>query len=372
MDKMERLVFFGKGGIGKSTTSTNVSATLAGMGRRVLHVGCDPKHDSTVALLDGRMIEAVVDKPINLDAVRPEDIVDRSRLGIDCVEAGGPSAGVGCGGRGISRMLEIFNAAKLLDSGRYDTCIFDILGDVVCGGFASPLKKDFGEKVVIVASEEVMALYAANNIAKAVVNYSSNGVVLAGIILNLRDNREDREPAYRFAKLLGTQIIGFVPRDPLIREAEYRRMTVVEHAPASSIAGVYREIADKIIAIDPKGLPLPTPLTDFQFYEYTRHKFAEPPGGIGRDPHAEAEAKRDQMMRATNGSGLVTLKNGSPRAAAAAMEREEKDEAEFERELRAGRQAVRLGKVRAEEAVRRLKAAFPAQACTLTPMELGL
>ena len=118
--------------------------------------------------------------------------------------------------------------------------------------------------------------------------------MLAGIILNLRDNREDREPAYRFAKLLNTQVIGFVPRDPLIRETEYRRMTVVEHAPGSSIAAVYREIADKIVAIDPKTIPLPTPLTDFQFYEYTRYKFAEPPGGIGKDPHAEAEAKRDQ------------------------------------------------------------------------------
>jgi hypothetical protein len=267
-------------------------------------------------------------------------------------------------------MLEIFNAAKLLDSGRYDTCIFDILGDVVCGGFASPLKKDFGEKVVIVASEEVMALYAANNIAKAVVNYSSNGVVLAGIILNLRDNREDREPAYRFAKLLNTSIIGFVPRDPLVREAEYRRMTVVEHAPASSIAAVYREIGEKILAIDPKSIPLPTPLSDFEFYEYTRHKFATPPGGIGRDPHTEAEAKREQMMRDTHGSGLVTLA-ANPKAAAKAKQREEEQEAAFEQELRAGRQAVRLGKVRPDEAVRRLKAAFPAEACTLSAVEFG-
>ena len=362
MDQMERVVFFGKGGIGKSTTSTNVSAAFAGMGRRVLHVGCDPKHDSTVALLDGRMIEAVVDKPIDLDNVKPDDIVERSRLGIDCVEAGGPSAGVGCGGRGISRMLEIFNAARLLDSGRYDTCMFDILGDVVCGGFASPLKKDFGEKVVIVASEEVMALYAANNIAKAVVNYSSNGVVLAGIVLNLRDNSEDREPAYRFAKLLNTKVIGFVPRDPLIREAEYRRMTVVEHAPAAPITKVYKDLAEIILAIDPKECPLPTPLTDYQFYEYTRHKFAEPDGGIGNDPHAAAEARRTNMMIATNGSGLL----------AKVAERDKARQGEYEQELRAGRQAVRLGKVRAEEAVRRLREAFPKNAATLSPTELSL
>lgn len=357
-ERFERIVFFGKGGIGKSTTSTNVSATFAAMGRRVLHVGCDPKHDSTVQLLDGRMIEAVVDKPIHLDTVKPEDIVERSRLGIDCVEAGGPSAGVGCGGRGISRMLEIFTAAKLLTSGRYDTCIFDILGDVVCGGFASPLKKDVGEKVVIVASEEVMALYAANNIAKAVLNYAANGIVLAGIILNLRDNREDRAPAQRFAKLLNTKIIGFVPRDPLIREAEYRRMTVVEHAPGSPAARVYGEIADKLLAIDPKTLPLPTPLTDYQFYEYTRYKFEEPPGGIGKDPHQEADEKRRSLLAATHGTGLLT----------AAPEPDQ--ESEFEREFLAGRRAVRLGKVKPEEALRRLQAAFPREAVTLTGAEI--
>ncbi len=362
MDIMERIVFFGKGGIGKSTASTNISAAYAGFGRRVLHVGCDPKHDSTVSLLDGRMIEAVVDKPINLDSVTSDEIVERSRLGIDCVEAGGPSAGVGCGGRGISRMLEIFNAARLLDSGRYDTCVFDILGDVVCGGFAAPLKKDFGEKVVIVASEEVMALYAANNIAKAVVNYASNGVVLAGIILNLRDNSEDREPAYRFAKLLNTKIIGVVPRDPLIREAEYKRITVVEHAPAAAITQTYRALAQKILDIDPKDCPMPTPLTDYQFYEYTRHKFADPPGGIGEDPHAEAEAKRLQMMRMTNGSGLV----------ARVKEHDAAHANEYQEELRAGRIAVRLGKVRADEAVRRLRAAYPRVAASLTEAELAL
>lgn len=360
MDVMERIVFFGKGGIGKSTTSCNFSASMAGMGRKVLHVGCDPKHDSTVSLLDGRMIEAVVDKPINLDTVKPEDIVERSRLGIDCVEAGGPSAGLGCGGRGISRMLEIFNGAKLLSSGRYDTCVFDILGDVVCGGFAAPLKKDFGEKVVIVASEEVMALYAANNIAKAVNNYASNGIVLAGIILNLRDNKEDRAPAHRFAKLLNTNIIGFIPRDPLIREAEYKRITVVEHAPGSPIARIYRELAEKIIAVDPKKCPPPTPLTDYQFYEYTRYKFDVPPGGIGADPQAQADAKREAMMLMTNGSGVVT--EAATKNAKSA----------FAEELKAGRRAVRLGKIRAEEAVARLRSSFPEDAATLSVAELAL
>ena len=274
---MERLVFFGKGGIGKSTTAANVSATLAGLGHRVLHVGCDPKHDSTVGLLGGQLLEPVVDKIKTLDGITPADIVVRSPLGIDCVEAGGPEAGVGCGGRGITRMMEIFKAAQLLAPERYTAAVYDVLGDVVCGGFAAPLRKDIGEKVVIVASEEVMAFYAANNIAKAVVHYADNGIHLAGIIINMRDNNEDRGPAERFARLIGSEILGFIPRDPLIREAEYRRVTVVEHAPASPIARVFRELTRKILEVDVRRLRVPTPLSEADFYDYTRRRFEAPP-----------------------------------------------------------------------------------------------
>jgi len=145
-------VIFGKGGIGKSTLACGLSASYAAMGQRVLDVGCDPKHDSTAPLLGGRMIEPVVGRLLQIRGATPEALVERSPLGIDCVEAGGPTAGVGCVGRGVSRMLELFDEGKLLEDGRYDVARYDVLGDVICGGFAAPLRKAVGELVVIVAS----------------------------------------------------------------------------------------------------------------------------------------------------------------------------------------------------------------------------
>lgn len=277
---MDRLVIFGKGGIGKSTTSCNLSATAAMAGQNVLHIGCDPKQDSTVALMHGELLESMTDRSFDRDQVTAETIVSRSPIGVDCVEAGGPGAGLGCGGRAITRMLEVFKWADLMSSSRYDLTIFDVLGDLVCGGFAAPLKRGCGRKVVIVASEEVMALYAANNIAKAVVNYASNGAVLAGIVCNLRNNDTDREPMENFAKLLNTKIITYIPRDELIREAEYERKTVVEMAPDAPISQAYATLLALVRAIDPDTLPVPTPLDERQFYELTRTKFVMPVGGI--------------------------------------------------------------------------------------------
>ena len=365
---MERLVFFGKGGIGKSTTSSNVSATLAGLGHRVLHVGCDPKHDSTVSLLGGQLLEPVVDKIHSLDGITPEDIVVRSPLGIDCVEAGGPEAGVGCGGRGITRMMEIFKAAKLLAPGRYTTAVYDVLGDVVCGGFAAPLRKDIGEKVVIVASEEVMAFYAANNIAKAVVHYHPNGIQLAGIIINLRDNNEDRGPAERFARLLNTELLGFIPRDSLIREAEYRRMTVVEYAPASPIARVFRELTERILSIDASKLPLPTPLSETDFYEYTRRKFEKPGGGIGAAVPDKKPATAAPAVVPV--SSLKGPRNGAAEQRANGENGAGDRAGEYRAEVRAGARAVRLGLLGVDEALRRLKHGYPLEAAGLQASDL--
>lgn len=354
---MERVVFFGKGGIGKSTTASNISATLAASGRRVLHVGCDPKHDSTVALLRGSMIDPVVDRVQSLKGLTADDVVTRSHLGVDCVEAGGPEAGVGCGGRGISRMLEIFQSVDLLSPARYDVCVYDVLGDVVCGGFASPLRKGIGEKVVIVASEEVMALYAANNIARAVCHYASNGVCLAGLIVNLRDNDEDRAPVERFARLINTRILGYIPRDPIVREAEYRRMTVAEHAPGAQITQVLRALGEEILSIDAKSLPLPTPLDEATFYALTQHRFAMPSGGVGAAaPAAPAEGA----------PSVISLRRN---ANDDAVSREERQRL-FERERRAGVRAVRLGRVSADEALKRLRVAFPRETQGLTHGDL--
>jgi nitrogenase iron protein NifH len=345
---MERLVFYGKGGIGKSTISANMAACFAGQGYRVLHVGCDPKHDSTVALMDGEMIPTVVDQP-SRDTISPEDIVSLSRSGVHCVEAGGPAAGVGCAGRGITRTLEIFDQANLLSPARYDVVTFDLLGDVVCGGFAAPLSQRMGEKVVIVSSEEVMSLYAANNIAKAIVTYASGGIVCAGILLNLRDNDEDLQPAQRFAQLLNTSIIGVIKRDPLIREAEYRRVTVVDHAPEAPIVGQLRDLGEAILAINPRDCPLPTPLSDHDFYAYSRHRFARPSDSGARQPwvgHSRKEATLSAAARAQHpspaGDGQTTASRG-----------------DFKRDLRAGIAAVKRGLVSPEEALQRLQASYP-------------
>lgn len=271
---MEKIVFFGKGGIGKSTISTNIATIYALQGYKVLHVGCDPKHDSSMMLVDRSKIPTVIEEHINNPTgLNLNKVILKGRCGVDCIESGGPSPGVGCGGRGISRMLELFEENSLIETGKYDIIIFDVLGDVVCGGFAAPLRRGFGEKIFIVISEELMSLYAANNISKAVCTYSSNGVVLGGLIANLRNSRADRKPLTRFSELLGTEIIKFIPRSPLIREAEYNRRTVVEYAPNSKIVKDLKELAKKILKINPREIKLPTPIEDQRFYEYLRTKF---------------------------------------------------------------------------------------------------
>ena len=274
MSQQNNIVVFGKGGIGKSTISSNLSTIYALQGRKVLHVGCDPKHDSTLGLVDGGLIETFMEKYARLFGVRdraelqPSDLIVRSRLGIDCVEAGGPEPGVGCAGRGISLMLEALQDLGVLKAGGYDARVFDVLGDVVCGGFAAPLRKGFAEKIVIVVSEELMALYAANNIAKSVKTYSSNGVYLAGLVANLKDGQVDRERIERFAAILGTRILEFVPRDPAVREAEFARdRTVVERSPGCAFAKSLESLAAKILAIKKEDCPIPTPMDDRRFYE---------------------------------------------------------------------------------------------------------
>jgi nitrogenase iron protein NifH len=364
---MERLVFYGKGGIGKSTISANIAALLVGMDRRVLHVGCDPKHDSTVALMGGEMIPTVLDRDYG-EIVRPQDIVRISESGVHCVESGGPQAGVGCAGRGISRAVEIFDKADLLSEDRYDVVIFDLLGDVVCGGFAAPLRHGVGEKVVIISSEEVMSLYAANNIARAVVTYASNGIACAGILLNLRDADEDLDPVYRFARLLGTEVLGVIRRDPLIREAEYRRITVAEHAPDSSIVGQFRSLAERIVAIDAKACPLPTPLSDRRFYGYARHRF-DPPQEI-RDAPSEPGTGPSAERARLAASPAPGEPPSAPSAPSAADSAHESRRRAYKRDLKAGIIAVRRGLVRPEEAVERLKTSYPEFTGSLRPRDL--
>ena len=359
---MEKLVVFGKGGIGKSTVSCGISASLAASGRRVLHVGCDPKHDSTTALLRGRMIEPVIDRIEKIKGVTIPDIVVRSPLGIDCVEAGGPAAGVGCGGRGITRMLEIFHEAGVLEPGRYDVALYDVLGDVVCGGFAAPLRRGIGNKVVIVTSEELMAMYAANNIARAVVHYADNGIALAGLVVNIKDPEADRSVLERFAAQLNTTILAWIPRDPLIREAEFKRTTVVEMAPEAPISKILRKVAEDIIALDVSNAPLPTPFDEQSFYEAARTRFRD---------DACADASSDQPPPIVEDAAEVAATSLTRGASVSAARARRQAEAErYRKELQAGARAVSLGLVGAGEAVRRLREAFPERAAELCEREL--
>jgi nitrogenase iron protein NifH len=360
---VERITLFGKGGIGKSTIACGITASLAASGRRVLHVGCDPKHDSTAALLGGQMIEPVIDRITAVKGVRAEDIVVRSSLGIDCVEAGGPAAGVGCGGRGITRMLEIFDEAGLLAPDRYDLALYDVLGDVVCGGFAAPLRRGIGEKVVIVTSEELMSLYAANNIARAVVHYASNGIALAGLVVNLKDTDADRHVVERYAERTNTKILAWITRDPLIRQAEYERTTVTEMAPLSGIAKTFRDLAEQLYALDVRGTPLPTPMDEEQFYLAARSRFR---ADVRVEPPAKPAPAKPAPERAEVRESSLTR---GPKVAAAKARKQVESE-RFVHELRAGARAVRLGLVGADEALRRLQAAFPDHARTLRREEL--
>jgi nitrogenase iron protein NifH len=272
--RIEKIVFLGKGGIGKSTILSNLSTIYAQLGRRVLFVGCDPKRDATMLLTSRIDIPTVVDQLILRNEVRAQDVLLRGRSGIDCIEAGGPEPGVGCAGRGIARMLEFFKETDLFAERRYDIVLFDLLGDIVCGGFATPLRRGFGQKVFIVVSDELMSLYAANNIARAVLNCAPNGVVLGGLVVNLKDASADEKMIARFARLLGTKVVATFHRDPLLRKAEFKRLTIAEYAPRSATTATLRRLARAILRIDPRKLRPPTPLDDRSFYGLSRSGFA--------------------------------------------------------------------------------------------------
>ncbi len=244
---MKRIAFYGKGGIGKSTTAANVSAALSEMGRRVCQIGCDPKNDST-RLLTGHIAERTV---LDLERARRggeialEEIAQTGFGGVRCIEAGGPEPGVGCAGRGIIVALE--KVRKLDALAGMDAVVYDVLGDVVCGGFAVPIREGYAEEIYIVSSGELMSLYAANNIAKGVRRFAARGRVrLGGIIGNSRAVENEEALLRAFAARLGTELIAFLPRDRVVHEAEVHRQTVIEYAPASEQAAAYRALAARI------------------------------------------------------------------------------------------------------------------------------
>jgi len=269
---MQKIAIYGKGGIGKSVVATHLSAELARRGMKVLHVGCDPKADSSCRLTGRHVVRTVLaqmsDDPEDLAA---SQLITPGRNRIDCIEAGGPEPGAGCGGRGVARAIELIGELQLLETGGYDAAVFDVLGDVVCGGFAAPLRKGFARKVLIVVSEESMALFAANNIARAVVANASNGVVLAGLVANVRsDDAQRRARVDAFARTLGTRVVMTLERSDLISDAELQLSTAVETAPESGVAAAFRRLADAAIALDPSSVEKPTPLDHEAFFDFMR------------------------------------------------------------------------------------------------------
>ena len=262
MAALRQIAFYGKGGIGKSTTSQNTLAALAEMGHKILIVGCDPKADSTRLILHAKAQDTILSMAAELgsvEALELDQVMKTGYKGIRCVESGGPEPGVGCAGRGVITSINF-----LEENGAYenlDYVSYDVLGDVVCGGFAMPIRENKAQEIYIVMSGEMMAMYAANNISKGILKYAnSGGVRLGGLICNERQTDKELELAENIAHKLGSKLIYFVPRANIVQHAELRRMTVIEYAPDSEQAQHYRTLAEKIHANVGKGV-IPTPIT---------------------------------------------------------------------------------------------------------------
>ncbi|HLO75065.1 MAG TPA: nitrogenase iron protein [Magnetospirillum sp.] len=259
---LRQIAFYGKGGIGKSTTSQNTLAALVEMGQKILIVGCDPKADSTRLILNTKLQDTVLHlaaKAGSVEDLELEDVMKIGYKGIKCTESGGPEPGVGCAGRGVITAINF-----LEENGAYedvDYVSYDVLGDVVCGGFAMPIRENKAQEIYIVMSGEMMALFAANNIAKGILKYAgTGGVRLGGLICNERQTDRELELAEALAAKLNTQMIHFVPRDNIVQHAELRRQTVIQYAPDSQQAQEYRQLATKIHANGGKGT-IPTPIS---------------------------------------------------------------------------------------------------------------
>ena len=257
---MRKIAIYGKGGIGKSTTTQNTVAGLAEMGKKVMVVGCDPKADSTRLLLHGLAQKTVLDtlreegEDVDLD-----DILKEGYGGVMCTESGGPEPGVGCAGRGIITSINLLEQLGAYEEEKkLDYVFYDVLGDVVCGGFAMPIRDGKAEEIYIVCSGEMMAMYAANNICKGIVKYAdTGGVRLGGIICNNRKVDHEAEMIEQLCKKLGTQMIHFMPRENQVQRAEINRKTVIDYSPEHPQADEYRALAKKIDANDMFVIPKP-------------------------------------------------------------------------------------------------------------------
>jgi nitrogenase iron protein NifH len=262
---MRKIAIYGKGGIGKSTTTQNTVAGLAEMGKKIMVVGCDPKADSTRLLLHGLAQKTVLDTlRLEGEDVELEDIMRDGYGTTKCVESGGPEPGVGCAGRGIITSINMLEQLGAYDQD-LDYAFYDVLGDVVCGGFAMPIREGKAEEIYIVVSGEMMAMYAANNICKGIVKYAdAGGVRLGGLICNSRKVDNEKEMILELAKKLGTQMIHFIPRDNMVQKAEINRKTVIDFDPTHEQADEYRSLAKKMDGNDMFVVPKPLEINDLE------------------------------------------------------------------------------------------------------------
>ncbi len=264
---LRQCAIYGKGGIGKSTTTQNLVAALAEAGKKVMIVGCDPKADSTRLILHSKAQTTVMHLAAEAGSVEDLELEDVMSVGygdVKCVESGGPEPGVGCAGRGVITAINF-----LEEEGAYeedlDFVFYDVLGDVVCGGFAMPIRENKAQEIYIVVSGEMMAMYAANNIAKGIVKYANSGSVrLAGLICNSRNTDREDELIDALAAKLGTTMIHFVPRDNEVQHAEIRRMTVIEYNPKHKQADEYRALAQKVINNTNFIIPTPASMDELE------------------------------------------------------------------------------------------------------------
>lgn len=312
-DNIRQIAFYGKGGIGKSTTSQNTLAAMAEVGKRILIVGCDPKADSTRLILHTKAQTTVLHLAAERGAVEDielEEVVIEGFRNIRCVESGGPEPGVGCAGRGIITAINF-----LEENGAYqdvDFVSYDVLGDVVCGGFAMPIREGKAQEIYIVTSGEMMAMFAANNIARGVLKYAhTGGVRLGGLICNSRNTDREDELISTLAARLSTHMIHFVPRDNIVQHAELRRMTVNEYAPDSNQSNEYRILGDKIINNTNLAIPTPIEMDELEdlLIEFGILESEENAAKLIATDNASKDAEKKQED--AQGEALEALKKGN-------------------------------------------------------------
>ncbi|MDR1576654.1 MAG: nitrogenase iron protein [Deltaproteobacteria bacterium] len=255
---IKQIAIYGKGGIGKSTTTSNLSAALSDMGYKVMQFGCDPKADSTNTLRDGTYIPTILELLKEKGKVDAKEAIYEGYNGIYCVEAGGPSPGVGCAGRGIITAVQLLKQQRIFEELELDYVIYDVLGDVVCGGFAVPIREGIAQHVFTVTSSDFMAVYAANNLFKGIQKYSnSGGALLGGVIANSVSNGYQKSIVDDFVARTNTQVLQYVPRSITVTQSELSGKTTIEAAPDSEQANIYRTLAKRVEAHELSVTPSP-------------------------------------------------------------------------------------------------------------------